>query len=110
MAKRRRQGFVRGSGSNSNAKLESVVANEQVEANGGAAFDSRVDIYVNHYRTRLLDPSNCGIKAAEDAIVTNGVLRGDTTKEVREVRHRQIKVSSKEEEKTVIMIRPVKGD
>ena len=78
-----------------------------MEANEGAAFDSPVDVFVNHYRTRLLDPSNCCVKAAEDAIVAGGVLRDDSAKEVREVRHRQIKVKDYEEEKTVVMIRKV---
>lgn len=80
-----------------------------MEANGRPAFNSPVDIFVNHYRTRLLDQSNLNAKAAEDAIVASGVLRDDSLKEVREVRHRQIKVKDYSEEKTVIMIRPV-GD
>jgi hypothetical protein len=108
MAKRKRFGRVRDRTANRDAKLESAVEHERVEANEGPAFDSPVDVFVNHYRTRLLDPSNCCIKAAEDAIVAGGVLRDDSAKEVREVRHRQIKVKDYEDEKTVVMIRPVK--
>ena len=108
MAKRKRSGRLRGCSTNRDAKLEPAVEYERMEADEGAAFDTPVDIFVNHYRTRLLDPSNCCIKAAEDAIVAGGVLRDDSAKEVREVRHRQIKVKDYEEEKTVVMIRPVK--
>ena len=108
MAKRKRHGRLRNRGTNRDAKLEPATQHERMEANESPTFDSPVDIYVNHYRTRLLDPSNCCIKAAEDAIVASGVLRDDSAKEVREVRHRQIKVKDYEEEKTVVMIRPVK--
>lgn len=107
MAKRKRFGRVRDRTANRHAKLEPALEHERMEADEGAAFDTPVDIYVNHYRTRLLDPSNCCIKAAEDAIVAGGVLRDDSAKEVREVRHRQIKVKDYEEEKTVVMIRKV---
>lgn len=108
MAKRKRARTVRRDDPHRDAKLEPAAEHERMEANESPTFNSPVDIYVNHYRTRLLDPSNLNAKAAEDAIVASGVLLDDSAQEVREVRHRQIKVKDYSEEKTVIMIRPVR--
>ena len=57
---------------------------------------------VLHYRYRLADADGLSTKAVVDAIVRAGILEDDTTQCVGEVRHRQIKISKAENEKTVI--------
>jgi len=71
-----------------------------------AAFDSPVDIIVLSYRTRLADADGVSAKAAIDGCVHRGILRDDDAKWVTEVRHRQIKVKNKEEEKTLLIFIP----
>jgi Holliday junction resolvase RusA-like endonuclease len=59
------------------------------------------------HRTRLADADGISAKAAIDGLVHAGVIRDDSTKEVREVSYLQVKVKNKNEEKTVIQIRRV---
>jgi hypothetical protein len=68
------------------------------------AFDTRVDIRIVSHRTRLADADGISGKAAIDGLVHAGVIRDDSTKEVREVSYSQVKVKNKEDEKTVIQI------
>lgn len=87
--------------------LERTAGNEPLAAKGCTPFDSRVSITITSYRSRLADPDGVSAKAAIDALVMCGVLRDDSSKEVEEVRHRQVKVKNKSEEKTVIVIQEV---
>lgn len=74
----------------------------------GEAFDAPVNILVTCYRSRLADADANSVKWCLDAIVSAGVLRDDTPKEIAEIRYRQIKVASKTEERTTLEI--VKAD
>jgi len=89
------------------ADMELPASREPVAAGKGAAFDSRVDITVVHYRSRLADPDGISIKAAIDGLVMCGILKDDSAKEVREIRQQQVKVKNTDEEKTEIVITEV---
>jgi len=54
-------------------------------------FNKRVRVIFIHTRKRLCDPDGISGKAALDAIVALGILAGDTSEQVAEVSHRQIK-------------------
>ena len=87
--------------------VEQAASNEPIQAGRHSAFDTRVDIRIVSYRTRLADADGISAKAAIDGLVHAGVIRDDSTKEVREVSYSQIKVKNKEDEKTVMQIRRV---
>ena len=89
------------------SNLEPIVSDEPIQTSRRAAFDSRVDIRIVSYRTRLADADGISAKAAIDGLVHAGVISDDSTKEVREVSYLQVKVKNKNEEKTVIQIRRV---
>jgi hypothetical protein len=105
MAKRKRPRRLRDYDTSEDAKLESTTAGKPLEAKANPRFTSQVNIYVNHYRVTLLDPDNLSTKAVTDAIVHHGILAGDRAKDIKEIRHRQIKVKSEADQKTVVMIR-----
>ena len=89
------------------SNVEPAASDEPIQAGGHPTFDTRVDIRVVSYRTRLADADGISAKAAIDGLVHAGVITDDSPKEVREVTYSQIKVKKKEEEKTVIQIRRV---
>jgi hypothetical protein len=89
------------------ADVELPTSRQSVAAGKGAAFDSRVDITVVHYRARLADPDGISIKAAIDGLVMCGILKDDSAKEVREIRQQQVKVKNTSDEKTEIVITEV---
>ena len=89
------------------SNVEQAASDEPIQAGRHPAFDTRVDLRVVSYRTRLADADGISAKAAIDGLVHAGVIRDDSPKEVREVSYAQIKVKNKEEEKTVIQIRRV---
>jgi hypothetical protein len=86
------------------ANVELPTRSEPMAAGKGAAFDSPVDITVVSYRSRLCDADGISAKAAIDGLVMCGILADDTTKEIREVRYRQVKVKNANEEKTELII------
>ena len=90
--------------SDSASNVESTVSDEPIRASKVAAFDTRVDLRIVSYRTRLADADGISAKAAIDGLVRAGVISDDSPKEVREVCYTQIKVKNKNEEKTVIQI------
>jgi len=77
------------------------------EANKGSAFSTQVDILVVSYRSRESDPDGVCAKAAIDGLVHCGILANDTSKEVRQVAYRTVRVASEREEKTEIIIQSV---
>ena len=89
------------------ADVELPTSRKPVAACKGAAFNTRVDITVVHYRTRLADPDGISCKAAIDGLVMCGILKDDSAKEIGEIRQRQIKVNNPSEEKTEIVITEV---
>jgi hypothetical protein len=89
------------------ADVELPASSEPVAACKGAAFDSRVDIEIVSYRSRLADADGISAKAAIDGLVAAGILRDDSAKEISEVRYRQVKVKNEADEKTEIVITEV---
>lgn len=66
--------------------------------------DTRVDIHVHSRRHRLADPDGLSVKWVLDAIVTQGILRDDSAKEIRAVTFSQEKIAQSEPEITVVEI------
>ena len=88
--------------------LEPTAGDEPVATRKGSATFARVDLTIVSYRSRLADADGISAKAAIDGLVMCGILADDSTKEIREVRYRQIKVKNVSEEKTEIIIERVK--
>ena len=87
--------------------VESTACCTPLEAKKNPRFDSPVRITVVSYRQRLADSDGISAKAAIDGLVHCGVLADDSPKFVKEVRYRQVKVKSKEEEETRLIIEAV---
>ena len=86
------------------ADVELPTRGEPMAAGKGAAFDTPVSVEIVSYRSRLADADGISAKAAIDGLVMCGILSDDSTKEIREVRYRQVKVKNANEEKTEIVI------
>jgi hypothetical protein len=108
MAKRPTTGKRRRGSTGKAPNVERIVCDESLEASKGCAFDTPVDIYIIHYRTRLGDTRGVSEKAAIDGCVHRGILIDDSTKYIREIRDKQIKVKNQSEEKTLLIFTPVK--
>lgn len=89
------------------ADVEPDTGDAPVAAVESPAFHSRVHIEVVSFRWRLADPDGVSAKAAIDGLVNCGILRDDSAKEVASVSYRQVKVKTREEEKTRIVVTPV---
>ena len=84
--------------------MESHSCNAHLAKKEATGLDSRVDITVTSYRKRIHDPDGISCKAVLDGIVRAGILRDDSTKEVRQVTFKSIICEKGQEEKTVIEI------
>jgi len=89
------------------ADVELPAGGQSVQASQGAAPNTRNDIEIVSYRSRLADADGISAKAAIDGCVAAGILRDDSAKYVREVRYRQVKVQNETDEKTEIVITEV---
>jgi hypothetical protein len=89
------------------ADVELPVSRRRSRKNAGAAPFARASIEIVSYRVRLADADGVSAKAAIDGLVMCGVLADDTTKEISEIRQRQVKVKNTDEEKTEIVITEV---
>ena len=89
------------------ADVELPTSRESVAAGKGATPFARASIEIVSYRVRLADADGISAKAAIDGLVMCGILKDDTTKEVSEVRYRQVKVKNASDEKTEIVITEV---
>lgn len=96
-----------GDTSDRSANVEPVTSIKREKAHSDKAFHSPVRITVISYRCRLADSDGISAKAAIDGLVRCGILRDDSPEFVTEVRYRQIKVKTKDEQKTVIEIEEV---
>ena len=67
-------------------------------------FNTPVRILVHSYRRRLADPDGISAKAAIDGIVKAGILSNDSPKQIEEIRFKQTKIKTPEEERTEIII------
>ena len=86
------------------ADVELPTSRKPMAAGKGAAPFARASIEIVSYRVRLADADGVSAKAAIDGLVMCGVLADDTTKEISEVRYRQVKVKNESDEKTEIVI------
>ena len=89
------------------ADLERTAGDEPLAASKGPAFRSRVRITIVSYLARLRDADGTSGKAAIDGLVHAGVIADDSPKYVEEVCYRQVKVKTKAEQKTQIIIEAV---
>jgi hypothetical protein len=67
--------------------------------------DGQVNITFLEKRHRLADPDGACVKYVLDGIVSAGVLRGDSAKEIGKVNKEQSQVTKDEREETIIEIR-----
>ena len=85
----------------SSPNLEQDLSNAAVDAEDVKGFDSLVSIRVTSYRARRHDPDGVSVKAVLDGIVRLGLLRDDSTKQVKEITFESKK---SKEERTIIEI------
>ncbi len=90
---------------NPNAYLESHSRNAPNGKKGNARFNSPVRIICTHYRNRFADPDNLSIKAVLDQLVRSKILADDSSKQITEITHRQVKTRG--EEKTIFTIEEI---
>lgn len=83
------------------ANVEPHSGNAAYAANRTSRVSTPCSVIVTHVRSRLADPDGVSIKAVLDAIVQNGILADDSAKQIKEVRHRQVKGPA---ERTIIEI------
>ena len=93
-----------------NAPDECSFINVSQAENEIEAFKSRVVITVTHFRHRKCDFDAPCIKWALDGIVKAGILKDDSTDEIKEIRHQFERCKSKDEERTVFEIETCEGD
>jgi len=84
------------------AKDKRGAGNEPMATKETPRFNGPVDIIIESHVKRLRDPDGNFCKYIIDAIVDIGILQDDSTKFIKEIRHRQVR---SKEEKTVIIIR-----
>ena len=90
----------------SGTDLESSARHEPLATNGTTPRHSQVRIRIDTYRTRLADADGISAKAIIDGLVHCGILRDDSTKEIKEpVEIYQHKVKNEDEERTEVRIR-----
>ncbi len=89
------------------AYLESLARGKSDQESKVAAFNSRVCITIVSFRMRLADSDGISAKAAIDGLVHAGVILDDSPQHVEEVRYKQVKVATKEQQKTQIIIEAV---
>lgn len=83
------------------ANLEPDIRDEPVATQKAARFNRPVNIHFHSRRKRLTDPDGASVKYVIDGLVSCGILRNDTQKEIANIRKTQEK--SKTEE-TIITI------
>lgn len=88
--------------------VEQTVGHGPLPTHATTAFDSLVRIAVVSYRTRLADADGISAKYAIDGLVYAGVIKDDCAKYVQEVAYSQVKVKTRSEEKTEIIVEVVK--
>ena len=81
-----------------NANVESHPCDATFREDEASRISTPCRITFVHSRKRLADPDGLSIKALLDGIVQVGILADDSTKQVEEIRHRQVKSSVEETE------------
>lgn len=88
-----------------NADLESYLSNAALPADKFEEETSRVSIHVRSFRRLNADPEGVSVKAALDGVVERGILADDSSKQVKAITFENITGCSKEEERTLIIIK-----
>lgn len=105
--------FSNGKGKNSvsgkNAALKRGAINAAKAAYEGETFDVPVVLKITHYRRVKCDTDAPVVKWLIDCIVAAGVLRDDSTDEIKEIRQAFVKVKNEIDEKTVVEIEVCEG-
>lgn len=96
------------SGRHKSTKPKRTVRRRSLATNADQKFDCRVDIECVSYRTRLVDPDNLCAKFFVDSIKEAGIIEDDSAKYVASVTYRQVKVQTRLEEKTELIITAAK--
>lgn len=68
-------------------------------------LDKKCSIHIHSLRHRLADPGGISNKAAIDGIVNAGLLRNDSSKEIKEITESQEKIPKDKQEKVIITIK-----
>jgi len=84
--------------------MEQNTRHESVGKKQTGKMDTRVNIHVISYRKAKHDPDGVSSKAAIDGLVHAGILRNDSTDEVKKVSQESFLVKTYEEERTEIQI------
>jgi hypothetical protein len=92
------------------ADVEQNIGYECVAKKQAGKMDTRVNIHVISYRKARHDPDGVSAKAVIDGIVKAGILRNDSTDEVKKVSYESIKCKTYEEERTEIQIEFNEGE
>ena len=66
-------------------------------------FTTPVRVVCTHYRKRFVDPDNLSIKAVLDALTRANILTDDSSQQITEITHRQVKARNGKE-RTVLRI------
>ena len=96
-------GSIRFSGQTPN--MEPHLGNEHLGAKETAGFDRQVSITFIEKRHRLADPDGNCVKYLLDALVSAGILRDDSAKEIGKINKEQIKIGKEYVEETIIEVR-----
>lgn len=84
--------------------MEPASRDEPIPAYEGTPLRPPVGVTVVSYRSRTHDTDGVSAKAAIDGIVSCGLLRDDSCKEIAWVRFESVKVKNESEEKTLIVL------
>lgn len=89
----------------SSADVESRTCDAPFRAEETPRFDGLARITLRSFRHRLADPDGLAGKYVVDSLVSCGVLKNDSFKEVSEVTHRQVRIPRGEPEYTIVELR-----
>ena len=84
--------------------VESDTGDAPLGPQEATGYCGQVDVVITEKRHRLADPDGSSCKFLLDSLVDSKVLRGDSAKEIREVKKSQVKIATNEKEETIVEI------
>ena len=84
--------------------VEPATRHESLAAQAVSRLGTPCCLHIISYRHRLCDSDGISAKAAIDGLVHGGILVDDSPEYVKEVTYSQVKVRTKDEERTEIII------
>jgi len=97
----------RNQAADTNANLEPGAGNESLAKKKATRHVRSVVLSIFDRRRKLADADGVCHKFLIDALVDGKFLTGDTTKEIRQITHRQERIASSEREETIVEITEV---